>query len=402
MAIDPVRLLDRSPRWVRKAVLSVTQGRGLLGRIFDRLAHRLPSELEISPPQLAASSIRLLIGPANEAEQGYQWARAFERHIDDVSAMAMMGFDPSGYEVRADLRVPTPVYLRSDGWHDSFEEYLRSCTHVLYESAIPLLGRKYRTDFEAEARSLAAAGVRVGVLFHGSDLRVPSQHRRDGQWSPFLNAAVPARLFEDRTRLNIDRTRALGLPAFVSTPDLLRYLPEAVWCPVVIDPREWQTEREGWRKDPPVVLHAPSNPLIKGSDMVEPALRRLEAEGIIKYRRVTGVKYEQMRQEYAEADIVLDQFLIGSYGVVACEALSAGCIVIAHVDDEARNAVRSATGLEVPIIEATVESLEQVLRRMAADTSANSELRERGIRFVNEVHDGRYSAEAVRGFLTVG
>lgn len=400
MAFDPVRVLNRSPRWVRKFILSVTQGRGLLGPIYDRVVHRYATNSVPAVPPRSTSSVRLLIGPANEAEQGYQWARAFERYTEGVSAVAMMGFDPSGYEVRADLRVPTPVYLRSAEWHASFEQFLEGRTHVLYESALPLLGRKYRTDFAAETRALAHAGVRVGVLFHGSDLRVPSQHMRNGTWSPFRNSAVPSRMFEDRALLNIRRTRELGLPAFVSTPDLLRYLPDATWCPVVIDPNEWHTERDGWRKNPPVVLHAPSNPLIKGSTFIEPVLRRLEAEGVIQYRRVSGVKYGQMRQQYAEADIVLDQFLIGSYGVVACEALSAGCVVIAHVDDETREAVKSATGLEVPIVEATVDTLEEVLRQTVAEGVELSELRASGLRYIREVHDGRYSAQAVRGFLT--
>lgn len=400
MALDPVKILNRCPAWVRRAVLAVTQGRGVGGAIYDRVAHRYDSKTAPALPARSESPVRVLIGPANEAEQGYQWARSFERYIPGVDAQAMMGFDPAGYGVRADLRVPTPVYLRSSEWHERFEAFLGQQTHVLRESGIPLLGRRYRSDPRAESEALQRAGVRLGALFHGSDLRLPSQHARESVWSPFRNDALPSALFEDKARANIDLVNVLGTQAFVSTPDLLRYLPQARWCPVVVDVDEWQVVRSDEPRPVPVVLHAPSNVLIKGSHLVEPMLGRLEAEGVIKYRRVTGVKYEQMHGEYARADIVLDQFLIGSYGVVACEAMAAGCVVVAHIDDASREVVRTETGLEIPIVQATVDNLEEVLRGLVADPVRQDELRKRATEYVREVHDGRRSANSTREFLT--
>jgi hypothetical protein len=346
----------------------------------------------------------LIIGPANEAEQGYQWARAFERGIPGLSATAMMGIDPGGYGVKADLVVPTPVYLRSVSWHDAFEKFIERCTHVVLESGMPLLGRKFGTDAFAEARRFRAVGLEVAVMFHGSDLRLPSQHVRENEWSPFTDPNVPSALLEEKARHNIEQIAALGLPAFVSTPDLVRYLPNAVWCPAVIDQGRWSTVRESTLQDgkKPVVLHAPSNSHIKGSERVEPVLRRLEAEGVIEYRRVGGLSHDLMKQQYSEADIVLDQFLIGSYGVAALEAMAAGCLVVGHVDASTRAAVAETTGLEVPIVDATVATVERVLRRLVAEPGGYAGNRELGISFVKEVHDGRRSAAAARGFFGLG
>ena len=398
MAVDTLALLNRAPRWMRRAATAMTQGRGPLGGIYDRLAPGYGQADIPALPAPASTAIRLVIGPANEAEQGYQWARAFEREVPSTSAIAMMGIDPGGYSVRADLVVPTPVYLRSREWHDSFDTYLRGCTHLIMESGMPLLGRRHRSDAYVEARHFAEAGLRVAMMFHGSDLRLPSQHARESVWSPFTDPTVPSALMEDRASRNIREVARLGLPAFVSTPDLLRYLPQAIWCPVVIDPAQWATQRVAV-SDRPVVLHAPSNSGIKGSERVEPVLRALEAEGLIEYRRVSGLRHEQMRRQYAEADIVLDQFLIGSYGVVACEAMAAGSIVIGHVDDAARRSIAAATGQQVPIVEATVESVGAVLRGLVADRQSHAGIRAQGIAYVDAVHDARVSAAAVRGFL---
>ncbi len=398
--VDLVRTLDRAPAWLRRAASSVTEGRGPLGALYDRVAHRFQAADIPSVPAPSGAAIRVLIGPANEAEQGYQWARAIERADPRAHAVAMMGIDPGGFAVRSDLRVPTPVYLRSGAWHRAFAAYLETFTHVLMESGLPLLGRSSRSDAFREAAELRAAGVSVAMMFHGSDLRLPHVHREANEWSPFHSSEVPSTLLGERAESNIAGVRRLALPAFVSTPDLLQYLPEARWCPVVVDPAGWAVERPPVPADRRlVVLHAPSSSRMKGSEEIEPLLRALEAEGLIEYRRVQGVRHEAMREQYAQADIVLDQFLIGSYGVAACEAMAAGCLVVGHVDEPTRSIVRETTGLEVPVVQATVTSLEGVLRALAADPAPIAAGREAALGFVREVHDGRRSAAALAEFL---
>ncbi len=150
-----------------------------------------------------------------------------------------------------------------------------------------------------------------------------------------------------------------------------------------------------------MVAHAPTQRWLKGTDRIEPMLRRLSEEGVIDYRHIAEVPHASMPAFYAEADIVLDQFLIGSYGVAACEALAAGRLVMGHVDESTRARVLEHTGLELPVHEATVDSLEAELRRVAADPAAFESLRLAGPGFVEAVHDGRRSAAALAPFLGV-
>ncbi len=398
--LDPVIALDRMPRWMRTAALSVTRGQGALGAVYDRIVHRFDStEIPAVPPTSSAAT-RVLLGPANEAEQGYQWIRAFERFNDDLSGVAMTGIDPARYRVKTDLYVPTPVYLRSSEWHASFETYLDSLTHVIFESGLPLLGRRYGSDPFVEANRLESKGVGTAMIFHGSDIRSPAQHARESEWSPFVRAGLPVTLMEEKAEHTRSKAVASGMPLFVSTPDLLRHAPGSVWCPIVVDPVEWRVERSAWPSSRrPVVVHAPSHPLLKGSDEIEPALRRMETEGLIEYRVIRGVPYSEMPQRYAEADIVLDHFLIGNYSMVTIEALAAGCLVIGHVDQNSREAVLDSSGLEVPVLEATVLTLEAVLRQAIRGGDVIDDLLARGPSFVEQVHNGRHSAAAVSGFL---
>jgi len=172
-----------------------------------------------------------------------------------------------------------------------------------------------------------------------------------------------------------------------------------VWLPVVIETPRWTTSTPPLAAEVPVVAHAPSNARIKGSDLVEPVLRRLEQEGLIRYRRVAGVPAAEMPQLYRDVDIVLDQFRLGAYGTTAVESMAAGRLTVGHLRPEVRDRIRDRAGAEVPILEAVPDTLEQVLRDAVADRSAARALAAQGPGFAAAVHDGTFSAGALTQFL---
>ena len=149
----------------------------------------------------------------------------------------------------------------------------------------------------------------------------------------------------------------------------------------------------------PLAVHAPSNERIKGSDLIDPVLQQLADRGLIEYRRIRGVQPEQMPAVYREADIVLDQFRIGSYGVAACEAMAAGRVVLGHVTPAVRQTILDLAGMPLPIVEATPSSLEDVMLGLLDDRSRSIAAGAAGPAFVREIHDGRRSATALSEFL---
>lgn len=395
-----VTMLDRLPEGLRRLAQRIAAGRGVLGRFADAVRFRY-SESDIPAlPEASHASVRMLIGPANSAGQGFQWARAVERHIPSASATAMHGLGADPFLPRADLRVPVAVYQRSASWHHSLEEFLAGRTHVIWESGLPLLGRRFGSDPAAEMLWAHTHDLQSALIFHGSDIRPPARHAEAHRWSPFRDAAGPVRTLDATARRNAELVSSSGVPVFVSTPDLLEWVPEAAWVPVVVDAHAWTSREPALESgSPPVVVHAPTQRWIKGTDLIEPMLMRLDAEGVIQYRQLVGVSHSEMPAFYGAADIVLDQFRLGSYGVAACEALAAGRLVMGHVDEATRDLVRSHTGRELPIHEATVESLESELRTAASAPLAFGEFGSAGPAFVEAVHDGRRSAAVLETFL---
>lgn len=352
------------------------------------------------PPKVPATPVRLYVGPANYAGQGHAWARAAER-LPGVGAVSMAAVRQGDFAFPVDDAVPEPVYSLSRGWQRERRALLPRFTHVVVEAGRPLLGQLVRGGALAEARWLAERGVAVAIVCHGSEIRLPSRHREREPWSPFTPDWELTAVLEERAARLARGLERLGLPVLVSTPDLLLDVPAATWLPVVVDVERWAGagQRGVLEREVPVVVHAPSSSHVKGSELAEPVLESLAVRGLIEYRRVEGVPAADMPRVYGEADVVLDQLRIGNYGVAACEAMAAGRVVVSHVSEVVREHAREAAGADLPILEATADSLEQVLLDVLADRDRARALAAQGPAFVRTLHDGTRSAEVLSPFL---
>lgn len=354
------------------------------------------------PPPAPRTPVRLYVAPANFAGQGFRWARAAER-LPGVGAVSMAFERPQDFRFPVDDAVPVAVYATSLRWQRRQRTHVDGFSHVVIEAGRPLFGA--RSDAFDEALALHARGSGVALLFHGSDIRLPSRHADATPWSPFADWDLAPRLAEGATRNAAGvarvRTHAPNVPVFVSTPDLLLDVPDATWLPVVVDPEAWRSEVPPLARAVPVVVHAPSNPVVKGSDLIAPTLERLHAEGVVEYRRIAGVPAAQMPALYRDADVVLDQFRIGNYGVAACEAMAAGRLVVSHVTAQVRDHVRASSGKDLPVVEATPDTIEAVLRDVVARRDHYVAVAQAGPGFVADLHDGATSARVLAPFLGV-
>jgi hypothetical protein len=344
--------------------------------------------------------IRVLIGPENSAGQANAWSLAIDR-LPGVSATNLMiqpdndrWLFPAGHKVVAADAAHRP-WQRAQ-WRD-----VDRFTHVILESGRPLFGDTGET-VERQVRGLMKRGIKVALLWHGSDIRDPGAHRERETFSPFER--IDARLVTDiaaRAARNRVLADALRITEFVSTPDLLTDAPAAAWVPVVVDCDAWsQAGKVPPLRDPrPIVAHAPSNGPMKGSDLIRPLLRRLHDDGLIEYREAEGLPSSRMRDFVSSADIVLDQFALGSFGVASIEALAAARLVIGHVSTRTRAVVEAATGRQLPIVQSTPDTLESTLRAVTADPAQFRDVAVRGREYAHAVHDGRFSAHVIGGFL---
>lgn len=386
----------RLPRWVTRLIdKAISNPNSVVGRLGYAMLGSPSSSSATEGPVLSAPT-RLYIGPANYAGQGRRWAHAVQANRPETEAVNMTVAVPgSVLQFEADIVVPLRTYMGDEEWQSAHFAYVSSFTHVLFESGRPLFGELFGPSSFDEAPLVAAKGPIVGMICHGSDARLPSRHAAADTWSPFHDRTLATPASERRVVEFLRRLEAFDGPAFVTTPDLLDDVPEGVWCPVVVEVDRWAGGSAPLTRERPVVVHSPSHSGVKGSELIEPAVRQLEAEGLLTYRRVEGIAPDAVPDVYRSADIVLDQFRLGSYGVAACEAMAAGRVVLGHVTPEVRDRVRAIAGVELPVVEATPDSIADVLRSVIADRDAARATAEASVAFVRELHDGRRSAHVL-------
>lgn len=345
----------------------------------------------------------LLIGPANAAGQGHAWARAVTEHLQPWTAEALHVF---GTGTRLSFASAAPTTIPE--WHSPAArlnlalDLVLPASHVLIESARPLLATSVGSGTpdpwdgaaaRADVAALRRGGRSVAALFHGSEVREPALHAELEPWSPFRDPSLRDLTERLTSRVSDVRraTEADGLVVFVSTPDLMEYVPGAHWLPVVVGPDAFIPGPPALRRGRPVVGHAPTHSAFKGSEWVDPVLTALDEEGVIVYRRFASLPPFGVTRALRTIDVLVDQVVLGNPGVLATQAMAGGRLVLAHLPEYVRRRFPEPP----PVVEVTPESLERTVRSIARAPEAYAGLADAGPGFARRQHDGRRSAQVL-------
>jgi hypothetical protein len=290
---------------------------------------------------------RILHGPLNVAGSASLIARA-QRAIGLDATSICVPSGPYGYQ---------PDYVL--GQRDSmrvrrflFVEALKfDIFHFYFDSSF--MGHSL-----AELGVLKALGKTLYFTFLGCDVRDCETNLRTRALTACSECAP--RACSPNSKNLIKAARDLCARAFVTTPDLLEFVPGAEYLPHAVDtaaisPSPRTGDTTAFR-----VLHAPTDRGIKGTRHVKAAIEALQAEGrAIELVLVEKIPQSELFSVAASCDLVVDQIMAGVYGTFGAEMMAAGLPVIAHMRDD----IRAAYGADCPVIDATPATIADVLRR---------------------------------------
>jgi len=347
----------------------------------------------------ASHKSTLVIGSINTAGQATSWSRAVREHTNATA----LSWQAEGVTGKSLLRFPVDeVIPTSDLSRSGFVRRLLRlnsvASHVLFESGRTHIVRGSKAATLFAAIVLRVLGKKPAIVFHGSDIRVPSIYRASHPGALFSDPSDPRTITLERT------TRAMHaflkrwpFPLFVSTPDLLRYLPGATWIPVIPEP-EWFAPMAPIepKRQKPRFLHLPSNRESNSSGEIEVVMHNLADEGLVEFHTLSGIPPAEVRQHVEWADVVIDKIGLGGYGVMAVQVMASGRLLIGDVDQIVRDAVP-----ELPLIQSSTSTLEQVIRDLVADRSTWAARAAAGHAFARKYHDGRYSAAVLAKWMGV-
>lgn len=187
-------------------------------------------------------------------------------------------------------------------------------------------------------------GVPIVCLFTGSDIRSPTLMRRFQQetgWEnivTYLDQVAPVfatAAYDDQRRRTAGIADRFADAVFTAAVDQLSYLehPTEPFPYFYPDDELLLDTAKHAAPGPRIVVHAPSSPIIKGTQVVRAAVQRLHAEGFdFEYRELIGVPHTQVIAALREAHVVLNEFYAFVPGVFGVEAMANGCALLTRAD----------------------------------------------------------------------
>lgn len=199
---------------------------------------------------------------------------------------------------------------------------------------------------EWEFAFLKRHGRKVVCVFAGSDIRSPALMREFqaqtghetiitylDQVSPVLASAG----YDERRRRIAQVADRHADAIFNAAVDQLSYLtrPTEPFPYFFPDDAVFVDDSKHAQPGPRIVVHAPSSPIIKGTQVVRAAVQRLQSEGYsFEYRELIGVPHSEVLSNLREAHIALNEFYAFVPGVFGVEAMASGCALLTRADED--------------------------------------------------------------------
>jgi hypothetical protein len=251
------------------------------------------------------------------------------------------------------------------------------------------------TPFELLDAAWARAVRRPLLLMHywGDDCRLPEVAAARHPARARIHDAVPrdTRLIRRRLRL----AGRLCHAALVSDLELLAHV-RPFFRTVYLVPTPVELPRGLPEAAPldgagPIIFHAPSSAILKGTAEILAALEQLAETRSIRIRSVSGVPRTEVLAEAARADVVVDQLNSMTPGVFAIEAMALGRPVVLEYDPREL----APFARDAPLVAATAATLAARVAELCDDPQRRRRLDEAGRRYVRKVHDADRVAIAV-------
>ncbi len=171
-----------------------------------------------------------------------------------------------------------------------------------------------------------------------------------------------------------------GNKIFVSTPDLLEFLPDdTIWLPNIA-----ATQNSNfYYSDKIRITHISGSPVHKGTSEVEIVFNELKKNySQCEISSYTGLQQKDYWEKLINTDIFVDQFRCGAYGQSAIEAMALKCVVVSYI----RNDVKKRYPNDLPIIITDINDLKNALIEIIENPEKISRLKLKNYEYFIKYH----------------
>ena len=216
------------------------------------------------------------------------------------------------------------VVTSTKGWHSNFDHNLSDIDTKQMKGKLAVGKKLYDLIKECDI-----------LHYHGQ--AVSEGYRDLVMWSGIMSKPVILHHHgsEIRNKQYPKFASNLVKHRYVSTPDLLEFVPDAEWLP---NPANLDNLRysEPDIEGPLKILHAPTNRQVKNTEAVLSAISNLDEEGLdIQFTLVENSQHSELLEQISSHDLIIDWLNpeFGIYGVFSIESMALGRPVICSLTD---------------------------------------------------------------------
>ncbi len=192
---------------------------------------------------------------------------------------------------------------------------------------------------------------------------------------------------------------------FALNPDLLWFLPEKKASFLPYTTSGWfdcNSVKSVGKSNVLNIVHAPTNRVCKGTDIILKALHDLQSvfKGYVNIILVENTSHEEAMKIYQQADLVVDQVLVGWYGGFAVEVMKMGKPVAVYIREEDLQFIPDAMAkdIEDAFIKVTKYNIFKVLSHFVEDRRKLQEKAKNSLQYVLKWHDPQKIALKVKKY----
>lgn len=237
---------------------------------------------------------------------------------------------------------------------------------------------------------LKSHGRKIVHRFTGFDARTPAKDRDLNPFSPF-HYGYEYPYVEAEVERHQELVSGYADRLIVQDPELGQFFPEATVVPRALTLAEWEYVGPT-TNDRLLVVHAPTNTVVKGTPQVVDAVETLQRRGLkFDFKLIEGMAQPEAREWFRKADVIVDQLLIGATGVLTLEAWALGKPVVVNLRPELFNAFYETDDL--PVVQANPDTIVESLAAIITDADRREVLSQRGRSLVERFHDVGHIAD---------
>ena len=230
----------------------------------------------------------------------------------------------------------------------------------------------------------------VIIEWLGSDIRIPEVVSKD---NPYYKEASElgkySYNFESAERSSAIQAKFAKLNAIPAVcPEMSLFLDKNLFPSFVllfqrISTKEFEPKLPDVNNHFPLIVHTPSDRNAKGTFQVRRVIDSLKNKGCeFEYIEIHNKTRNEAVEAIRKADIYLDQFIIGGYGMAACEAMAMAKPVFCYLMPSVVELLPSSCA----IINTNLDNLEQLLEKYIKCPSLRNAAGQRSRSYVEQYH----------------